>query len=497
MRSTFFLGLLTAGLIAAVAPGCSDGGDDNTGGNGGAGGGTGGSGAGTNTGGAGGTGGSSDNNNSFEEAQEIAIDGDVVTAELDPVDSDVDYYRFNGTKGQAISILTAAKPSLPGDPFDPAYPDLVITLFNANQEQIAENDDPLVRNTNDPHLMTILPDDGVYYIRVTECNAWFSLNGATPACSPTSEIINFEYRLLVTEMDPSLESVVQDTEPNNDTATANPLEYALTDSGDAYYITQVYGTFSDDMDVDVYSFSLPADPPITEGRLTGSFEVYPHGPTENGSTTPIGEFTIVNSNGDVIAQIDASLGGELSPPLDPGVEYFLYVKHPGSPAGSNDFYFINHVRGGSNPVETKEADNNAPLTPEELTGVANRSGGQSFFVDGTLDDGNPQDVDYFSIAVPQEGIDNGWRLSVACGAQRLGSGVRGLKVEVLNGNGAGLGASYTRTEAADTDLLISNQALPATVAAGKLLVRVSADVGDGTVLSRFYRCGVHLSPVQN
>ncbi|EYF07362.1 PPC domain-containing protein [Chondromyces apiculatus] len=493
MKSTFFLGLLAAGLIAAAAPGCDgDGSDDGpgSGGSGGAGGSTG-----SNTGGGGGSS-TGDGNNSFEEAEDLVIGEQGIQATLEPIEDDVDFYRFTGTKGQALAIFTDAKPD--GGEFNIAYPDLVITLFDADQNQIAENDDPVLRNSNDSEIQTILPADGDYYIRVTECNKWLELNGLSGGCSSVDAIENFDYALALGEIDPSQESIVQDTEPNGDEATATPLEYLLAPSGTAYYVTQVYGTFADMTDVDVYSFMLPADPAAEDGKaLVGAFEIHPGGIQGNGSTSPVGDFTLVDSSGGVVASVNGALGGELSPPLTAGEQYYLYVKHPGTAAGLNDFYFINHIRHDSNTLETDEDGNNGPVTPEELT-LEEDNGALETFVDGQLADGNPQDQDYFSLTLPQVILDNpaDWTVSVVCGAQRLGSGVRQLTVEVLNGNGSSLSANHKQTETEAEAVQIDSASIPATVQLNKLLLHVSAgSAGDAAVLSRFYRCAVYLNPV--
>jgi hypothetical protein len=175
------------------------------------------------------------------------------------------------------------------------------------------------------------------------------------------------------------------------------------------------------------------------------------------------------------------------------MEYYLVVRHPGMTAGANDFYFLSHGRSGSNPVEANDVANNGLLNAEALEATPNSSGGQSYFVDGQILVAGG-DEDNFKLAIP-DGVDDTWRISVSCGAQRLGSGVRNLTVQVLDGTGASPGADYTGTEAEDKDLLLEDLAIPPGGMDNSVYVRISdEDVQGVTVTSRFYRCGFHFSP---
>jgi hypothetical protein len=84
-------------------------------------------------------------------------------------------------------------------------------------------------------------------------------------------------------------------------------------------------------------------------------------------------------------------------------------------------------------------------------------------------------------------------ISVACGGQRSGSGVRGLKAELLNEAEAAIPGGSS-TETATDDLLIQNVAVPA----GDTLLhlRVSAASQATDVTSDFYRCGIHFQAAQ-
>ena len=52
----------------------------------------------------------------------------------DPTSSQ-DFYKFTGTAGEKVAIVTTAKPTADG--FDATYLDLVVTLYDASQKQIA------------------------------------------------------------------------------------------------------------------------------------------------------------------------------------------------------------------------------------------------------------------------------------------------------------------------------------------------------------------------
>lgn len=489
MRSTYFLGFFVVGAVAAMATGCGD--DDDTDGTGGSGGAT----TSTTTSTTTTTTAPSDGDDTFESAGEITIDGDAVEGELDPIETDLDYYKFSGTAGQAIFIGTDAKPS--SDEGDPTYPDLVITLYNAQKEQIAQNDDPypLPSSSNDSELYTILPETGDFYLLVRECGVAFG----EESCAPSTDIVNLDYRLGMFTLDPEDDGVTSDTEPNDDPATntLSPLEYVSNPSG-GYYLTTVFGDFSATSDIDVYSFTV-ADSPSFDNQVVANFFV-PYVPGTdggNGSTTQIGQVAIVDPDDltKAVARIDPATGGDIGAPIQPDKEYYLFVKHPGATAGMHDFYFVNHVPTGSNPLEVLEVENNLPATPSALEPSANSAGGTSYFVDGVLPDGTTADEDYFALPLPT-GAGATWKVSVSCGAQRSGSGVRDFTFTVLNGDGSELGATYTATETATVDAKVLNQAIPGDVAQGRLLLHISSGTADPDVTSRFYRCGAHFLPPQ-
>jgi hypothetical protein len=253
------------------------------------------------------------------------------------------------------------------------------------------------------------------------------------------------------------------------------------------------------MDEDYFSFTVPVDDPATMGategikltpteRLVGYFNFPPPGDSGNGSTSPLGLISIIDPmTMQVYAQVDGATATEMSPPLTVGKEYLLEMAAPasGGDFAGNPFYFVLHNGGGSNPVE-KELQ--AGMTPNNTTVTAEvlvkAMGQQSYFVEGDIT-GAPVDIDYFKVAVPA-GLNV---VSIACGAQRSGSGLSGFKATLLGADGMTMVG--TATEAADKDLFIQNAAVPS--GAAELFVRLEAAGQNVAVTSSFYRCGIHFN----
>lgn len=428
-----------------------------------------------------------DGNDSFDEAVDITPGQDHFDV-LDPPDSDADYFKFTAQAGDLLFIDTAAKPE--SDPFNAAYPDLVVTLYNSSQTKVAENDDPyLVRDTNDSEVWYLVPTTGTYYVRVTDCLNWES--GGPDFCADADGIVNHDYGLRVSVLDPADPGTLQDSEGGDDhTSSPNDFgpEYTEQTAGSGnYFATVAYGTFNDNTDVDVFEINLP-DNISFDNRLFGAIFIQgPEGPNGIGTTNNIGDAWITAADGTtVLAQIDHTIGigvesRELRAPMNASDTYYLWVAHPGGAAGANDFYIFNHNGTDSNPQETDGAGENDAAPGELLTTMANGQL-QSTFIGGDMNDG---DTDRFYVAVP--GGFNG-TVSIACGALRSGSGAI-LNVAVQDQTGAALTAAVTETE--DDDLVITN--LDPGTATEIRLVLTQAGTQAG-VTSRFYQCGLHFVP---
>lgn len=402
---------------------------------------------------------------------------------LAPADEDEDFYRFTGVKGDPILIFTDAKPA--SDEFDVSYPDLVVTLYDANGIQIAENDDPYPRNSNDSSVYTILPEDGTYCVRVTECNVW-----SPSGCAPAAGISIPDYTVSVVKVDPMLDSVVAETEPNDTAPMGTVMEYSKNMNGQ-YYISLAYGLYSSAADVDVFTFNIPMDTPVTSGRSICNFDFYPGGPSGSGSTALSGVTAYITTLADPmtkIAEVDVTAGtapAQLAMPCTFGTDYLFFLSRAaGATADVNDFYFVNHVGGGSNPVEVEP--NDTPATAHALMQQDNMDGSFSYFVDADITMA-PMDRDFFSIDVPAGPTT----VSVACSAQRSGSGLRSFTATVLDSTGMPL-ASGSKTEDPTADLLLQNVAIPS--GATTLIIQTDAVMQATDVTSNSYRCGIHLNP---
>lgn len=523
MRARHFLALFAAGLTVVVAAGC-DGNNTGTGGDAGSGGSEGGSGGTggtmtTTTGmptttGTGGTGPMGDGCDSFEDADtnpecatEVFKPGDQLqptVGELLPIDADNDYYKFTGSAGQALFIFTIAKTDQSSpDPFAEGYPDLVITLYDQNKNQIAQNDDPIPRTTQDSSLYTVLPADGTYYIKVEEfCQV---IGAASPGCDAAyfDAIIEPLYGLVVTELDGAEDGTVFE---GTDTDMAQPIEsteYVENTAGTGYYAIPVMGTFKDGTDVDAYTFTVPnaipvSNDPMYDGREVAVIEVFPTGMDGNGSAVPTGKVWIEDSNGAIVGQVDGTKldpidGYALEAPIKFGEQYTLKVQAGGAAsAGGNNFYYVYHYRNGSNPAEKGDVDmstnNNTLATAETLKANTSTGGYAGGFISGDITAG---DVDYF---VLESKPDTGDMVFATCSAQRAGSGLRGLKLTLIDADtGANIpGATATETDSASASLGNMGAALGNTT---NVALKVETTMGqDANVAGTYYSCGVVFIP---
>src|SRR5512132_1602821 len=124
-----------------------------------------------------------------------AVDVDVNPAantegELADADTTTDYYKFSGKAGQRITVIVNAQSLDPnGDGKDPSIVDVVVTLFDANKTQIAQNDDSWPRFSTDAQAFTVLPADGDYYLAIASCNTVFPTGG----CGVAADITTLKY----------------------------------------------------------------------------------------------------------------------------------------------------------------------------------------------------------------------------------------------------------------------------------------------------------------
>jgi len=487
MNSKILAGLSVLGLSTlGFAAGCGDSGTTSTG-SGGAGTGGGTTGVTVTSTGGGGTGGQSgDGNDTIATATPAEVDPDTGTqfgqGDLDPAATDVDFWAFDGVKGAAY-FGSDAKPD--SDEFADGYPDLVITIFDSAGNQIAQNDDPFPRSSQDSSLYTVLPADGKYFVKVEE---FCHLSSDCPS-DYFDNLTETAYAVFMIPVDGADNgNVAEGGEPNDTLATATPMEYEPVDGmAGSYYLSVGFGDLSSGTDIDAIKFTVPADVTVDPtSRLSSSFEFPPPGKDGNGSGINPGLIQITDTAGVVIAEFDMSAEkndtsrANLSVPLTAGSDYLLKIGAggPSNAPSADPFYFVLHGNGSGNPVETAEPANDLAATAEVLTEA---TGTTSYFIEGDLPTADV--ADYFSLNV-EPGV-----LSVVCGGQRGGSGLRGLTAAVTKTDGTTV--LGTATETATTELLLQDID---TSAETKVLVKLTKASQDPNVTSSYYRCGFHFAP---
>lgn len=388
-----------------------------------------------------------DNNDSIEEAFDARknTDNGFRGALANP--GDRDFYYFEGAEGEFVRVYTISTASADGSRVD-----TVLRIRDADENQLAENDDAVPRISVDSELIYRLPAAGRYYVEVLEWSDWA---GETPTGAP-----NFTYTLQVRTVNDRNPGITIETEAGNDAASAIPI--ALNNGGGL-----VCGTFSDAADVDVYAFTQPSD-----GRMY--IEMMPAGTNGHGGSAA-GSVWMTDATTDaVVARLD--LSGEttnFSPAAPPG-DYLLWVQHPGTAASSNDFYAYKPLTLTDNDPEVEPNDQRATADARVLE-VRDAQMDRANFVLATLPG---SDVDYFSVTPAANET-----ISVVCGSATAGSGVQGLTVELQDSSGAVLA---TATEPAD-DLA---RIMDTTVTSSVVYIRLSKTGQDPVVTSTFVRCGI-------
>lgn len=401
--------------------------------------------------------------------------GGLYEGDLPDPTADRTFLKFTGTKGQPIAILGAAKPE--GAEFDPAFLDLIVTLYNADgSQQLAQNDDPTPRTTNDPVLVTMLPADGTYCIEIADCNA---VHGED-YCAPADMIEDTTYLFMAYELDAE-DGLSAEQEPNDDAVQASPITLKLGRGG-GYYNGVAAATFGSATDVDSFKFTVPADFAPAGTRPVIYIETGLPGVDGNGSTVKNLIATLANlaDPDEIIARGDMDLLGEIGVPVTAGQTYVLTLSREDAEVGSNDFVLLDLILAGGNPIEAEPNDDID--TAQTLAGQANQ-GAQSFFVEGDV--GGPDDVDVFKLAVPTGKT----KISAVCGALTSGGGLLGLKLELLDAAGAAI-TGGSSTEKADEPAYVQDIAIPQ--GATELFVAVTAEDLHAEVNGTFYRCGFHI-----
>src|SRR5262249_33191546 len=162
--------------------------------------------------------------------------------------------------------------------------DTVVTLFDANDKQIAENNDSVPPRNNDSELITVLPADGTYCVRVEECWTWAS--NPMSSCGGTADKAHTTYKAGVNLLHPTKPGPVQ-----GQASMPTPVTFEKVNGGTGCYLSTVWGKFTGAMDVDSFSFTLPSYcAPTLPAGTRALFRLYllATGTYANGSTTPAG-----------------------------------------------------------------------------------------------------------------------------------------------------------------------------------------------------------------
>ena len=425
-----------------------------------------------------------DGNDSPTDAVEIDAAG--VQDTLQDPSTDVDYFKFDGKAGDIWLVSASSHPQ--GTDEDPGYIDTYLELYDANNKLLATNDDSYPRFNTDSELITVLPADGTYYVKIQE---WCTSPTMSPqACDQAyfDALVNLDYQIGAVVIPPGAGMVLEGAEPNDTGATATAISYSQTTTPGSYYLTLLSGKLPMSSDSDWYSFTVPANLTVAAGSRAKTSFLVPWGSTAgNGSDVKVGKVEVVDattmaviSSFDMTGELPATDRADLSLPVTPGGNYFLKVNHGGLEAdGQGQFYLVYETLGAGNPLETKEVENSLPVTAEVLT----ESNPGSYFIEGNLAVG---DVDYFKVATNGEAT-----VSVACASQRGGSGLRGFKATVYKADGTTAVAKGSATENASTDLFIDHAAVADTDLVIKLEATLPPDV---TNTGSYYICGFHVGP---
>ena len=409
-----------------------------------------------------------DGNDSFETAESLTINRGL-NGVIDP-EGDVDYYSFAGEAGVWVTTYTEANPNDQDELID-----TVITLYDSEQVQLAENDNLAERNAADSSMIMRLPYTGTYYLKVQDRSTW-ALNQ-----NPRGGR-NFTYRVVVATMNMDATQVNVEMETGNDEASAQDLGW--TEGGSGY----ILGGLTNPQDVDVYAFSVaePDEGQPVEGHL--EVDVRTPGVSGNGATSAVGRIWITNAaNTDTIARVrySRSITG-IEPALPPG-DYLLWVNHPSRdsaiavPPGDNDFYVMTLRLRGDNVPEAAEETNDERGTPEPVELTDQGGGRRSGFILAQLGDG---DVDHFGVTA----LDSEGTMSVVCRSRLAGSGIRGLKAELWTAGAAERIAQDT--EGAEM-VYIQNASIEG---GAEYIVRLSKSGQEDDVSGVWVRCGIHLRP---
>lgn len=398
-------------------------------------------------------------NHGFDTAR--PLDFDKPDGAIDGIGSadERDYFAFDGTEGEWVELSTlVGSGALPGD--------TSVTLFGPDRNQLAYND-TATRVAGDPgvdaRVIARLPRDGTYSVMVED-------EHTPPEVFDASTLGGgafFTYRLRARVLERGMAGVAIHDEAGVDTAATGTSFSESTGPEDTTVIHAfLVGGFDRANDTDAFQFVVDGD----EVRAL-TIDVLAQGRDGNGSTSTAGRVWITDAAGAIVARIDQATGQDyLGPPLDPG-EYLLWLTHPESGEGDNDFYALSAHLQPENPLEEEDDTNGNLETAEPLARID-----RDAYVLSHLPEG---DVDYFAFD-----SEMGGEVSVFCGSSSGGSGLVDLHVDVRGADDAALDSAIE----SPTDLLaLEHVTLPGP---GTYFVRLQSGGQLPDVAGDWARCGV-------
>ncbi len=406
------------------------------------------------------------------------------------------FYQLRLHQGDRLEIWTqtaAANASTAA----PSVIDTVVTMWNSARQPIAQDDDGWPRSSTDSQLYLRVPADGDYYVTVEDCNSAFGAGSL--ACAPPAGITDLNYALFVVPI--TLREANAATSQDGTITHAQGLAYQLYTGGGAgdYGSYIIDGTLGSATDTHVFSFRPPADTSVGPAqRARAEFWLQPVGAVDGDGSTANVKLWVTDATGaKTLARADQSNYGsgdngangplDLSVPVVPGQQYYLFVQATGATSGRpTDYYFVQHFVGSwhygqqENEGPTATGLNDVSASSELLVTPSTASPGR-FFVDGNLS--QPGDVDWYEVDPPA----NTDSAELGCQSARAGSGVVGLTATLFDSAGtSALGGVGPESRTAD----LYAYSVPVPAGTTRALLRVTASSQDATNTGSYYLCAV-------
>ncbi|MDW8256528.1 MAG: DVUA0089 family protein [Acidobacteriota bacterium] len=297
----------------------------------------------------------SEPNNAFAQAQAITPDV-LIVGRLDPA-GDVDFFSFTANPGQRLTVDINARSLTP-----PSEADTIVTLFDSNGQQLAENDD--AEGALDSLLTFEIPRSGQYFVRI---------RNFSPKGGPS---YTYEALVTLTGAAPPPPGMAMESEPNNSLTQANAITPNVT----------VSGTINPAGDVDFFAFEARRGQQLVIDLDARS--LMPPSPLDT-------VVTLFDSRGQQLAENDDAEGStdsRLSFTIPADGRYFFRVRSFDGKGGPNYIYRATvTLTGAARPQETEpnnefaQANQLPPETP--ITGTINPAGDADvFFFDSERSD---------------------------------------------------------------------------------------------------------------